>query len=457
MNDIPRSEIKRYLHGDKFHQYWDEYYKETEGSNELVNLYFDFPYCVSNCKYCMIQPANLNKCKDDVPIYEEELVKHVSTFKDIIYRRPIGLISFGGGTASQMSRDCVRGIINGIGEDVWRSAKCIKMEVHPRDLDEEYIMFLIDEVGITHMSIGIQSFDRESNANQHRITCNMQKLKDCVELLHKYDICVNIDLVALFDGETEHHWQLFRNDLRILQEFIHPDMIFTQVNYATGKRYYEHSYRLRKEICHFVDMFPEYQLAEDRYRKFDMNDVQRFFDTTYFIIRPQALAYLKRERLFSRDVRFCDYIGFGGNFNHRVFSLTSRGDKIYSHYDFIEKRWLHELTATKVPDKPKEGTVTGTIDIKEHPEENTIWEEKEIIGESLPETPAPAIISNAVEEMEGFGASFAPPVGDVPEDEPLITVPTISVGAYKIPAFDPEYSAQFENDDSKFVGEWEVQ
>lgn len=389
MANLPGFERYKYLHGDKMVKFWNEYYDHHQWiDGEKMNIYIDFPYCVSNCKYCMIQPANYNTHRDDIPLYEEKLLERIAEQSHLFPRHRLGQIAFGGGTASLMSRDTIREIIKLFGPS-WDDAIVRKMEVHPRDLSDDYISFLLDEVHITNMSIGVQSFNSKSNKDQKRIMCDTNDLVRYVDRLQKNGVSMNIDLVALFNGETEKDWEIFRDDIRIVRELFNPDMFFTQVNYATEKNYYEYSLRLRKEIIDFVHNAPEYIFPEDRYYKLDINDVQDYLDTTYFMVKPDYFKYICDNNLYKQDPRYGNYMGFGGNLQHRVFSLTSEGDTIYSYYDFNDKRWIHEQMKTSIP--------------------------KVVNGE----------------------------------------IPTINVGQYTIPPFDPDNSLGYVDENGKLKGESE--
>ncbi len=402
MSDLASNKEITFLHGKKFVKFWENYYENHEwGENDKVNVYVDFPYCISNCKYCMYQPANFTEHKKEVPIYQEKLLKHIDSCKHILQMKPIGLLSFGGGTASLIPRDVHKKIKELFGP-AWDNAFARKMEVHPMNLTVDYVDFLADEMNFTNISMGIQSFDRKSNLNQHRIMPDFNNLLKCVERIREKGLRFNMDLVMMFDGETKHDLEIFRNDLKIVNEFFDPDMFFTQVNYATERRYYEHSQRLRKEIVRFVDENPRYVLGEESYRNFDILEVQRFLDTTYFLTKPGYYDYLKENKVFNNPKRM-NYIGFGGNFQHKAFSITEEGHKIESFYNFEEKRWIHELSSEIVPNKLSfalGGTLKPKVDV------------------SIPD----------------------------PQDPSKITIPTINVGKYVIPPYDAEYSAQFKEE-----------
>lgn len=346
-----------FLHGDKFVKFWEDYYKNHQFlDGERVNLYIDFPYCVSNCKYCMYQPANFNTHRSEIPVYEKVLVDHIRSVSHVFNQRQLGQINFGGGTASLFSRECLENIIDAVGP-AWDNAMVRKMEVHPHNFSDDYIDFLINTLHITNLSMGIQTFDNEALKGQNRIAINVNELKHYVDKLHAAGVSVNMDLVALFNGETEHDWDIFYNDVKIIREVFNPDMFFTQVNFATEARYYEYTLRLRKFLVDWIKTAPEYVFAEDRYNKLDLRDVQEYLDTTYFMCKPDYLKYLRDNNLYKADPRFGNYIGFGGNLSHRVFSLTSERQTIYSYYDFRRKHWIHELMPTEVPSASKGGPI----------------------------------------------------------------------------------------------------
>jgi coproporphyrinogen III oxidase-like Fe-S oxidoreductase len=351
MSDLPKTHnVKAYLHGDRIIEFWNNYFANHKWEEkERINIYIDFPYCVSNCKYCMIQPANLQAHKNEIPIYLEKLLESMEAAKHLFPQRPIGTIAFGGGTASRMPIDTIRGIMEIMGPS-WTNALVRKMEMHPRDISEDYLSFLINEMKVTTVSFGIQSFNPESNKSQNRIPCNINDLMYAVGRFHENKISVNIDLVALFNGETEKDWEIFRDDLRIVRDLIEPELFFTQVNYATQTRYYEHSLQLRKELKAFLETTDKWVYADERYAKLDMEDVQRYLDTTYFMVKPHYLKFLVENDLYTKDPRFWNYLAFGGNRAHKVFSLTAELDTIYTHYDFSHSRWVHELMDTVIPE-----------------------------------------------------------------------------------------------------------
>ncbi len=339
---------EKFLHGHKYVEFWEDFFAHHEWlPGEKMNIYIDFPYCLSNCKYCMFQPECYNKNPADVATYEREVVKLIESCSHLFHLRQIGQIAFGGGTASLMSRDCVRAVMKAIGPS-WDNAYARKMEVHPHNLTDDYIDFLTQECHITNLSMGIQTFNAEDLKAQNRIAVDLNKLIHYVDKLHAAGVSVNMDLVAMFNGETEKDWETFRNDMRIVKEFFSPDMFFTQVNYATEARYYEHTLRMRKELIDFIQSAPEYQFADDRYYKLDINDVMAYLDTTYFMVKPYYIKYLIEYGLYKTDPRFGNYMGFGGNIKHQAFSLTSEKQTIYTYYDFYKKHWVHRLIPTVV-------------------------------------------------------------------------------------------------------------
>ena len=343
----PDRQDEIFLHGKKFVEFWENYFTNHKwGDNEGINIYIDFPYCVSNCKYCMLQPSNMHTHRHELPIYEEKVLELMDQMKHLFHLRPVESVVFGGGTPSLMPRRMIKKIMDLI--PMWDDAPFRKMEIHPRDLTDDYVDFLIKEVRLTNVSFGIQSFNVESNRDQHRITCNIHTLVDSVKKLQDNGVRVNIDLVALFNGEQEKDWEIFKDDLKIIRDIVKPDLFFTQVNYATESRYYEHSLRLRKELKAFINTTDQYIFGEETYNSLDINDVQRFLDTTYFLIKPKYHEHLTINELY-QDPRLENCIGFGGNINHQVFSLTKEGNTIYSYYDFNSNRFIHRLIKTEIP------------------------------------------------------------------------------------------------------------
>ena len=325
----------KYLHGTRFKEFWEDYFKDKD---ESICIYIDFPYCVSTCNYCLYQPDNFHKNRNVVPIYEKRLVELIKEMKDILSPRPLKMISFGGGTASLMTRETIHHVMESI--PTYRSAIARKVEVHPKDLNPEYVRFLLEEMNINCISIGIQSFDPEANQNQHRIPAHAYQLNSAVKELQANNVYVNIDIVALFDGEEERDWKIFENDLKVLEDLIQPDSFFPQVNFATEGRYYEHSKRFRMILQEFLKTTKLYSFGDERYHSLDMRDIEEFLDSPYFLINSKYQEFILKNNL-NMTSKTDTYIGFGGNEKHQVFSTTKDGQVIYSYYDHRTDRFIH--------------------------------------------------------------------------------------------------------------------
>ena len=89
-------------------------------------------------------------------LYTDAIVSLVSDMKDVFPHR-INNVYFGGGTPSLWPREALLKIIDNI--PAYNNACTRTIEAHPFDLTDDWLNFVINEMNIKTVSIGIQSFD----------------------------------------------------------------------------------------------------------------------------------------------------------------------------------------------------------------------------------------------------------------------------------------------------------
>lgn len=232
---------------DYLHIWWEKV--NNIKSNETLNLYIDFPFCRSCCKYCVYNSLPYYKNIDRINDYENFVVNLLKLFAHMFEVRTPDTIYFGGGTASLWSDMSLGKIKHTIIN--YEKIKFKKTEAHPIDLSDERIYFYKKEMGINVISIGVQSFDKEANAGQKRVYVNSERIQHIVELYHDLGIYVNIDLVALFNGDNQRNWDVFQRDMEIVCEQIRPDSLDVNPNFRTQLDYTEQVLKLREIIKKF--------------------------------------------------------------------------------------------------------------------------------------------------------------------------------------------------------------
>ncbi len=344
----------KYLHGNSLEKFWEDYFaKEHDGESSY--LYIDFPFCKSTCKYCMYQPSLYHKHLDQIPLYESELINLLKSMRHALELSELEGVVFGGGTASLMSKETIRTIIDNI--PGYHNLLVRKMEVHPRDLTPEYTDFVINDMDITKFTVGIQSFDKDANAGQNREVAKLDDLVVTINEYQRHGITTNIDLVALFNGDTEHDWDIFKEDIKIIDKIVKPDSFYTCVNYNTGENYYQHTLRMRQIMAEYLlKENSVYAPSDPRMLLLTLEDVKQWLDLAYIFVTPEHGKYLNENGINKSRLSSSNYIGLGGNDSHPVFSYTCDGHNIFSHYNFFTKRFIHKMMATdeSVPSEPSQ-------------------------------------------------------------------------------------------------------
>lgn len=318
-------------------------FKESLAENDNLCLYIDLPFCRSNCLYCIYHSLPYKELLEHREEYANAVFEQLDLFKEIMQMKPLKSVYFGGGTPSLWTEQELSEIISRIpGYD---SIESVKSEMHPYDLDDRRIEFYAEKLHLKIASLGVQSLDADACKGQRRLYVSPDKLKHIVDEFHKYGIYVNIDLVALFNGDTEKEWHIFENDIHTVTEYIKPDVITSVPNYRTKLDYISQLPRFRiilASVCSdiYVPSHPKIlSLDEEDIKQYGKNDhwigTKEFFDfirkNFRYCCSPPAKGNLNDQAT----------IAIGGAGEHYVYSYTKDGRTFYSAYDFDEKAFVY--------------------------------------------------------------------------------------------------------------------
>ena len=177
-----------FLSDQSLHDFWEKALSNPSWLENPVSLYVHFPWCRSKCKYCVFETYNFNMMdKEFIDKYEQATVESIRKMDDLLRNRNIYEIYFGGGTPSLWSyknESKIPQLLSSYNRIHRRIT-----EVHPSDLNSERINFIANTMKFNIVSIGIQSFDYDSNISQHRIPADIEKLSNSIEWMinHKAD------------------------------------------------------------------------------------------------------------------------------------------------------------------------------------------------------------------------------------------------------------------------------
>lgn len=198
-----------------YSQWKDEYRPEIENAfaqspdaSIPLGLYIHIPFCRKRCKFCYFRVYTDQNAKAI-----EQYVQDLQAEFELLSRQPavagrtLDFTYFGGGTPSYLSSKQLLSLRDRLSEHLsWESATEVTFECEPGTLNEEKVKTL-KEIGITRISLGIESFDEkllEENGRAHR-TAEVFRAYDWIQDVGFPQ--VNIDLIAGMIGETDSNWK----------------------------------------------------------------------------------------------------------------------------------------------------------------------------------------------------------------------------------------------------------
>lgn len=163
----------------------------------MAGVYFHIPFCKSRCSYC-----DFFKCIDLSRIDDlfEGMHRELDAREDYINDRDIKTIYFGGGTPSLCRPELLQGLV----EHLRKLFNCeeveeFTVEVNPDDITTDYLLALRD-MGVTRLSIGVQSFNDDELMMMNRRHSSSQAI-EAVQLAQKLGFDnITIDLIFGVEG-----------------------------------------------------------------------------------------------------------------------------------------------------------------------------------------------------------------------------------------------------------------
>ena len=126
-----------------------------------LGLYIHMPWCVRKCPYC---DFNSHAAREQIPeeAYIEALTADFEQDLRLVHDRSVHSIFIGGGTPSLFSAEAIERLLNVVGERVAVASNAeITLEANPGTVESgKFEAFR--HIGITRLSIGVQSFQDNS-------------------------------------------------------------------------------------------------------------------------------------------------------------------------------------------------------------------------------------------------------------------------------------------------------
>ena len=207
---------------------------------EPLGLYIHLPWCERKCPYCDFNSHETS----DIPEsrYVSALLNDLRS--DAELGRPITSIFFGGGTPSLFSAHAIGQILSGA-EAILGFAPDIEITLEANPGSSETAKFQgFKAAGVNRLSIGVQSFDRESLVRLGRVH-NPDQARNALTAAHRAGFDnFNIDLMHGLPGQTPDQAE---RDLNIALDHQPTHLSWYQLTIEPNTAFYKHPPALPEE------------------------------------------------------------------------------------------------------------------------------------------------------------------------------------------------------------------
>ena len=260
-----------------------------------LGLYYHIPFCRKRCHFCYFRvytDKNSSEIRDYIDASMKELAYYAS--KPYLEGRPLEYIYFGGGTPSYLSPKQLVELTDRMKDQMpWDQAKEVAFECEPGTLNEKKLETL-REIGITRLSLGIESFDNhilELNGRAHRMKEVERAYQFAKELGFEQ---INIDLIAGMMDETEENW--FRSVEKAIE--YDPEMVTVyQMEIPYNTAIYREMKEAGKTAAPVADWETKRRWVSEAYDRFEKAGYS--ISSAYTVVKdPEKVKFVYRDALF---------------------------------------------------------------------------------------------------------------------------------------------------------------
>jgi len=178
----------------------------------MAGIYIHIPFCKQKCTYCDFHFSTTFEAYRSAMIDAicQELRLRIP---DFIGNQGLRTIYFGGGTPSLLSEEELDQIISTISEATNTNlVEEVTLEANPDDIHEE-LLLIWKKVGITRLSIGLQSF-RQKDLDWMNRAHNAQEGEKAIRLAQKFGFNnITVDLMYGLPDLSSEEWRQHINKL----------------------------------------------------------------------------------------------------------------------------------------------------------------------------------------------------------------------------------------------------
>ncbi|GAA5523128.1 radical SAM family heme chaperone HemW [Aliifodinibius salicampi] len=196
----------------------------------MSGIYIHIPFCKQACSYCDFYFVTRTSERES---FIRRLIREITNYRDSKYAdETVDTIYFGGGTPSLLEPVQVERILDELDRTFKLDIRELTFEVNPDDVTPEFLRAL-KELGVTRLSMGVQSFQPDLLEFMHRAHSREEALR-CLELLSQSEFeSYTVDLIY---GNPEQDLQDLDKDLDLLLGFDPPHVSAYSLTIEPGTR-----------------------------------------------------------------------------------------------------------------------------------------------------------------------------------------------------------------------------
>ena len=175
--------------------------------NRSFHAYVHVPFCEVRCGYCDFNTYTAKELGGvNQSTFHEHLISEIVFSKQVLGEMPaLSSVFIGGGTPSLFSAGQIEAVLESLGASFGLALDCeVTLEANPESTTPEYLAE-IAKVGITRLSMGVQSFDRQvlqTLDRQHE----PERVAPLIAAANELGMVTSVDLIYGAPGETLDSW-----------------------------------------------------------------------------------------------------------------------------------------------------------------------------------------------------------------------------------------------------------
>ena len=141
--------------------------------NEKIFFYVHIPFCEQLCWFCTCSKF-ITKSYEPVKAYLPYLHKEIDMLFQLLNENDIklnvGTVFFGGGSPTILNREDLKFLVNKLKQSFnWSNVEDFTVEIDPRRVDADRLLYNHRECGANRLSFGMQDFDENVQRRVNRI------------------------------------------------------------------------------------------------------------------------------------------------------------------------------------------------------------------------------------------------------------------------------------------------